>query len=107
MCWYTKGLYMQTLPLEFGDRIFRYTQLRRQSRWALYRQTHVASGITRYEVVRLHIALAHTWPNGKTTPEHEAYPAATAWGREGWTFHTRVAAEASLATQTREKRWGS
>ena len=52
--------------------------------------------MVRYETVRLHIQKAHTWPNGQTTPEKEAYPAATGWGRRGWTFFELPAAQAQM-----------
>jgi hypothetical protein len=89
---------MQTLARTFADRTFSYEQLAREGMVALYAQTHTASGVVRYETVRLHIQAAHTWPNGQTTPEKEAYPSSTAWGRRGWTFFTRADAEAQMQT---------
>jgi hypothetical protein len=88
---------MQIIETEFEDRTFRYTQLARQGMIALYSQTHKPSGVTRYEVVVLRVAAAHTWPNGSVSPERETYPGATAWGRYGWTFFVLGDAQAHLA----------
>ena len=88
---------MQIIETEFEDRTFRYTQLARQGMIALYTQTHKPSGVTRYEVVILRVAAAHTWPNGSVSPERETYPGATAWGRYGWTFFVLGDAQAHLA----------
>lgn len=83
---------MQILSQTFEDRTFRYAQVARQGQVAIYMQTHKTGGAIRYEVVRIQIAPAHTWPNGQTTPEHEAYPSSSAWGRLGHTFYTEQAA---------------
>ena len=50
----------------------------------------------RYEVVRIRIQREHTWPNGTTTPEKEAYPGSNSWGTLGWTFIERPLAEDKL-----------
>ena len=84
---------MQTVALHFEDQTFTYTQLAREGMYALYEQHHKRGDVRRYEVVRLRVRPAHTWPDGTTTPEHEAYPGSHAWGRDGWTFHTRPEAE--------------
>ena len=88
---------MESIPCEFEDRIFHYTQEWRQGMWAIYRQTHKESRAARFEVVRLHIQPAHTWPNGQTTPEKEGYPGASLWGREGWTCFERAEADTLVA----------
>ena len=86
---------MEPLPLSFRDRGFLYEQLDRQGDVALYTQTNHA-GIVRYEVVRIRIQREHTWPNGTTTPEKEAYPGSNSWGTLGWTFIERPLAEDKL-----------
>ena len=86
---------MELLPLSFRDRGFLYEQVERQGEVALYSQTN-HSGIVRYEVVRIRIQPEHTWPNGTTTPEKEAYPGSNSWGRLGWTFYSRADARAKL-----------
>ena len=90
---------MKAIPSQFEDRTFTYTQLSREGMIALYSQTHKASQHVRYEVIKLSVAKEHTWPAGNTTPEHEAYPSSSAWGRDGFTFFTRDAAE------THMRRW--
>lgn len=86
---------MESLPVSFRDRGFLYEQLERQGDVALYSQTNHTS-IVRYEVVRIRIQREHTWPNGTTTPEKEAYPGSNSWGTLGWTFIERPLAEAKL-----------
>jgi len=85
---------MQPIPMEFQEGPFHYQQVRREGMLAIYRQTHRHGPMTRFEVVRLHIQRAHTWQDGTTTPEKEAYPPASAWGRSGWTCFTLPEAEA-------------
>jgi hypothetical protein len=65
---------MVPLPMQFDDSVFTYTQVERLGDIAIYQQTHKASQVERYEVVKIRVRPAHTWPNGTTTPEHEAYP---------------------------------
>jgi len=86
---------MEPLPVSFRDRGFLYEQIERQEDVALYTQTNHA-GIVRYEVVRIRIQREHTWPNGTTTPEKEAYPGSNSWGTLGWTFIERPLAEDKL-----------
>lgn len=88
---------MTPLSTQFEDRNFVYEQLAREGMIALYSQTHKEGGQVRYEVVRIHEAKEHTWPNGMTTPEHEAYPGAGLWGREGFTYFSREDAEQHMA----------
>lgn len=88
---------MEHVATRFSDRAFEYDQLSRQGMLALYCQTHKASGVCYFEVVRLRVRPSHTWPNGMTTPEHEAYPSPESWGRDGWTFSRLDTAQAKLA----------
>jgi hypothetical protein len=48
----------------------------------------------RYEVVLIRVQKEHTWPTGVTTPEKEAYPGSTSWGRFGHTCFTLPEAQA-------------
>ena len=89
---------MLPLPPEFEDRLFRYTQVEREGDMAIFTQEHKASGIVRYEVVLIRVQKAHTWPTGVTTPEKEAYPGSTSWGRLGHTCFTLAQAQALAAT---------
>jgi hypothetical protein len=61
-----------------------------------------AGQVDRYEVVKIRVRPAHTWPNGTTTPAHEAYPGAQSWGTLGWTCFTLADAQ-TLAQQLRER----
>jgi len=88
---------MQVLELELEDGRFQYTQVERRENVALDTQTHKASGTIRYEVIKIRIQPEHTWPNGVTTPEKEAYPGSGSWGRDGWTFFTLETAQAKMA----------
>ena len=70
------------LPLSFTEKGFVYQQVEREGDLAIYSQTH-PGGAVRYEVVRIRIQRAHTWPTGVTTPEKEAYPGSNSWGHAG------------------------
>ena len=84
---------MQPLQREFEDRLFRYTQIERQGDIAIFCQTHKESRCHRFEVVKIRVQPAHTWPNGTISPEREAYPGSTSWGAQGWTCFTLQAAQ--------------
>jgi hypothetical protein len=88
---------MQPIPTEFEDRTFRYTQVERHGTLAIYCQEHKQGHSRRYEVVRIRITREHQWPDGRVTPEHEAYPGATSWGQYGWTTYTLAQAQMLLA----------
>jgi hypothetical protein len=88
---------MQALPVMFHDKTFAYTQVEREGDIAIYRQTHKAGAVDRYEVVRIRVEKEHVWPNGDISPERETYPGSNAWGRYGWTFFTLDAAQAHAA----------
>ena len=78
---------MEPIALAFTEGRFSYAQMERQGTIAIYRQQHLSSGKgLRYEVVRIRVMKQHTWPNGDVTPEHEGYPGASVWGRDGFTF---------------------
>ena len=87
---------MQVLEHELEDSRFQYVQVERRENVALYTQTHKASGHVRYEVIKIKIQAEHTWPNGVTTPEKEAYPGSGSWGRDGWTFFALTAAQQKM-----------
>ena len=87
---------MQILEHELEYGRFKYAQVERRGDVALYTQTHKASGTVRYEVIKIRIQPEHTWPNGVTTPEKEAYPGSSAWGRDGWTFFVLASAQQKM-----------
>ena len=94
---------MLPLPTEFEDSRFRYTQVEREGDIAIFRQTHKGSGDLRYEVVVIRVQKEHTWPTGVTTPEKEAYPGSTSWGRFGHTCFTVAEAQALAATWRQQR----
>ena len=94
---------MLPLPTEHEDSRFRYAQVERAGDLAIFTQTHKASGRVRYEVVLIRVQKEHTWPTGVVTPEKEAYPGSTSWGRLGHTCLTLPEAQA-LAATWREQR---
>jgi hypothetical protein len=87
---------MHILELELEDSRFQYVQVERRENVALDTQTHKASGNVRYEVIKIRIQPEHTWPNGVTTPEKEAYPGSGSWGRDGWTFFALASAQQKM-----------
>ena len=87
---------MHILEHELEDSRFTYVQVERRENVALYTQTHKASGTVRYEVIKIRIQPEHTWPNGVTTPEKEAYPGSGSWGLYGWTFFALEAAQQKM-----------
>jgi hypothetical protein len=88
---------MQPIPTEFTEGHFQYRQIERYGDLAIYSQTHTHGSVTRYEVVRIRMRPAHTWPTGLVTPEHEGYPGASSWGRDGFTCFALEEASAVLA----------
>ena len=99
----TRGMPMLPLLTEFEDRLFRYAQVSREGDLAIFTQTHKASGHVRYEVVLIRIQKEHTWPTGVTTPEKEAYPGSTTWGRFGQTCTALAEAQALAATWRQQR----
>jgi hypothetical protein len=89
---------MLPIATQFEESGFRYTQLTRQGDIAIYSQEHKGSGVVRYEVVRIRVQAERTWPNGLVTPEREAYPGASSWGRDGTTHYTLENAQTHAAT---------
>lgn len=93
---------MQPIETVFTDQTFAYTQLERHGNVAIYSQEHKASGVRRYEVVRIRVQGERTWPDGRVTPEREAYPGSSVWGKDGWTHYTLAEAQAQAATLQRQ-----
>lgn len=50
-----------------------------------------------FEVVIVQERQAHTWPNGVTTPAHEAMPGNEQWGTAGWSPFDLPAAKTLFA----------
>jgi len=91
---------MQELALRFTAGQFTYTQVQRVGQWAVYEQQSQHGGHSHFEVIRIGVAPAKTFPNGQTYPEREVYPNSEQWGRNGWTFYTRIEALAFFRAKT-------
>jgi hypothetical protein len=83
------------LPLNttFTERGFRYEQICREDNVAIFIQTH-SDGAVRYDVVIIRVQPAHAWPHGTVSPEREAYPGASSWGRLAFACFTLEQARA-------------
>ena len=86
---------MQSLPVKFSDRGFDFELCDRQGDVALLAKRK--GDVLSYEVVIVQKRAAHTWPNGNTTPAHEAMPPSESWGKFGFTYPTKEPAQARLA----------
>jgi hypothetical protein len=92
------GYCMQPIDTAFDEGRFRYTQLERHGDIAIYEQQHKENPqVVRYEVIRIRVQPEHTWSSGQTTPEREAYPGASVWGRLGFTCFALEEARALAA----------
>jgi hypothetical protein len=84
---------MQPIDTAFDEGRFSYTQLERHGDIAIYEQQHKENPkVVRFEVIRIRVQPEHTWPSGQTTPEREAYPGASVWGRLGFTYFSSILA---------------
>lgn len=85
---------MQLLKTEFSrvtaDTIYR--QITRTDKIALY-EVQRGSNVKGYEIFKIKIAPAHTWPNGNFTPEHESYPGDGVFGKTAWYLPSLVSAQ--------------
>ena len=89
---------MEPLETTFTKYAYRYEQVERQGDVAIFRQTHKENAaVVRFEVVKVHIQPEHVWPNGTMTPEKEAMPGSSSWGRDGWTCWDLPQAQALMA----------
>lgn len=84
---------MKTLPKTFGSDEFDCEQLAREGDIALFVKQKPEFRFKNYEVVIIQKREVYTWPNGLTTPAHEAMPSSRDWGKNGWTFQTFEDAE--------------
>jgi hypothetical protein len=98
---------VKTLPTTFGSDGFNFQQLRREGGIAIFLKQK--PGLVReypascksYEVVMIQKRDAYTWPDGQTTPAHEAMPSSRDWGKYGWTCQTLEDAELRFKTLVR------
>jgi hypothetical protein len=84
---------MKTLPTTFRSDDFDFQQLRREGDIALFVKQKPPFKFKSYEVVIIQKRDAYTWPNGLTTPAHEAMPSSRDWRKYGWTYQTLEDAE--------------
>lgn len=84
---------MKTLPTTFGSDGFDFQQLRREGDIALFVKHKLPFRFKSYEVVMIQKRNAYTWPDGQTTPAHEAMSSSRDWGTYGWTYQTFEDAE--------------
>lgn len=84
---------MKTFPTTFGSDGFDFHQLRREGDIAMLVKQKPTFSFRSYEVVIIQKRDAYTWPNGLTTPAHEAMPSSRDWGAYGWSYQTREDAE--------------
>jgi hypothetical protein len=95
---------MIPLATEFDADRFHFTQIDRQSDVACYRKRKIDGKAESFEVVIIQKRKAHTWPNGKTSPAHEAMPSSEQWGSAGWTYTERMAALHKVGEITQGRR---
>ena len=79
---------MKALATTFGSDGFEFQQLRREGDIASFVKLKPGFSFRSYEVVMMQKRAAYTWPDGQTTPAHEAMPSSRDWGKYGWTFQT-------------------
>ena len=89
---------MKTLPTKFGSDGFNFEQLRREGDIAIFVKRKPPFKFKNYEVVIIQKRDAYIWPNGATTPAHEAMPSSRDWGKYGWTFQTLEDCESRFKT---------
>ena len=84
---------MKILPTTFRSDGFDFEQLAREGDIAIFVKQKLPLRFKSYEVVIIQKRDAYTWPNGQTTPAHEAMPSSRDWGKYGWTYQTLEDAE--------------
>jgi hypothetical protein len=79
---------MKILPATFRSDDFDFVQLRREGDIAIFVKQKPPFKFKSYEVVIIQKRDAYAWPNGATTPAHEAMPSSRDWGKYGWSYQT-------------------
>lgn len=83
------------MKTEFTKGGFHHRQLKRIGEWALFERFKNATS-PHYEVVRIRPYAAYELA-GEKFPAGERYPSSESWGRDGFTYQDRDAAEARFA----------
>lgn len=86
---------MIPLAIKFKSDGFDFRQIHRSDDIAIYSKSK--GEFTGLEVVLVQKRAEHTWPNGSTTPAHEAMPGSESWGTKGWSYTDRTAALARMS----------
>ena len=79
---------MKTLPTSLTHSGYTLTQVERGPDWAIYSKRKPGYSNDHYELVRVRIAPATTFPGGNQIGEREAYPKSEAWGTDGYSCQT-------------------
>lgn len=94
--WGKKRQSYKPLPTRFRHGGFDYRQIAREGDFAIYRQTWNGNeDSAAFEVIRVRRRKGFEI-NGRAVQAAEVYPAATAWGTDGWTVLSRDAAFAKF-----------
>lgn len=80
---------MTPLATTFRSKGFDYVQIAREGKHAIFRKKRIGHDYEVFEVVVVQDRKEHTWPNGLTSPAHEAMPGNEEWGVKGWTCQTK------------------
>jgi hypothetical protein len=97
------------IPLAESFRLdgFDFRLVKREGDVALFAKTKPRYRDPSYEVVLVQKRKAHTWPDGRTTPDHEAMPGSEAWGESGWTYSDLPAAQVRFSSLARLRNSGT
>ncbi len=88
---------MKPLANEFRRGGFRFRQICREGRFAIYEQTKPRHSLPHFEVVVIRQQAARVAPDGKILAAGERYPSSCEWGDLGWTFNEKEAAFKKLS----------
>jgi hypothetical protein len=86
-----KGHSYESLAMAFTLGGFNSRQIAREGDWAIYEQRWGDSKNVCYEVIRIRLEEATTFPSGRSYPEREVHPPSEAWGTDGFTLTDRDA----------------
>lgn len=78
---------MKTLETTFKNQDYTYEQASRDGDVATYIVRSANTNVTHgYEVIKIKKIKEKTFPNGITTPAHEAYPSNEDFGKTAWYY---------------------
>lgn len=83
---------MRAIEPEFTSKGFTFKLLKRSGMVCLFAKTHPEIRDEKFEVVVLNV-FPEMERYGKLLPEREAMPPSESWGKSGWSFSDRQAAE--------------